>query len=183
MKKALLIALSLTSASANAAKPEALCAEVTKFHKATFDDTVKPKGRRWVELHWIGSWMDFDHGWGLGCRHSPDRASSNLCEWLTRHTSYEFSQLAPEHLLTCYGYKFLPNNHWGNWKSDIDLFDDDRWLKLEIDFATLNGETGAVRISSFAKDQEDALVELPSLKPWTVEARSGADPQPPHAPR
>jgi hypothetical protein len=29
---------------------------------------------------------------------------------------------------------------WGEWKSDIDILDHQRWLKLEIDFATLKGE-------------------------------------------
>jgi hypothetical protein len=47
------------------------------------------------------------------------------------------------------------------------MLDHGRWLKLEVDFATLAGddEEGAIRLSSFAEDQDDALVELPPIAP------------------
>jgi hypothetical protein len=163
VKHLLLIALALSSAAP--AAPDRTCAEVAAFHMAKFDSAVEPKGRRWVELHWIGGWLDFDHGWGFRCRHSPDAASSQLCNWLVHHTSYEFSQSSPKRILSCFGYRFPRMSMWGEWKSDIDILDHQRWLKLEIDFATLKGETGAIRLSSFAKDRDDALVEMPSLGP------------------
>jgi len=45
------------------------------------------------------------------------------------------------------------------------MLDHDRWLELEIDFSGFKGEEGAIRLSSFAPDKDDALVELPPLAP------------------
>jgi hypothetical protein len=147
------------------AKPDELCAKVKAFHSANFDNTVLPRGRRWVELHWVGSWLDLKNGWGFACRHSPDQASTALCRWLMHHTSYEFSDQAPKRILTCYGYRFPQNSEWGDWKSQVTILDHDRWLKLDINFATFIGEEGAIRLSSFAPNEDDALVELPPLAP------------------
>ena len=157
--------IGLSVAAATPLPPHGMCEQVSAFHMAKFDGSEQPKGRRWVELHWVGSWLDFDHGWGLKCNHSPDPASAQLCGWLMHHTSYEFADQAPKRILTCYGYRFPRNSEWGHWKSDIDILNHDRWLQLEIDFATLKGEEGAIRLSSFAPNKDDALVELPPLAP------------------
>jgi hypothetical protein len=145
-----------------------LCDQLRAFHTAAFDDSVEPHGRRWIELHWVGRWMDFDRGWGFKCQHSPDQASSSLCAWIIGHVSYEFPATAPKRILTCYGYQFPRHDKWAGWKSDISLLDRNRWLKLEIDFATLAGDERAIRLSSFAKDQDDALVELPPISPVSL---------------
>jgi hypothetical protein len=165
---ALLIA-ALVATTPAGGKPDDICSHVSAFHMTKFGDSAEPKGRRWIELHWVGHWMDFDRGWGFKCRHSSDAASSALCDWIVQNVSYEFKDMTPKRILTCYGYKF-PGAQWGNWKSDIDILDHDRWLKLEIDFETLAGdkEKGAIRLSSFAKDQDDALVELPPIAPVSL---------------
>ena len=142
-----------------------MCEQVSAFHKAKFDGNEEPKGRRWVELHWLGRWLDMNSGWGFDCRHSPDQPSANLCAWLTHNTSYEFADLAPKRILSCYGYRFPRNSEWGAWKSEIDILDHDRWLKLDVDFSGFEGEEGAIRLSSFAPDEDDALLELPPLAP------------------
>lgn len=160
-----LFIIGLSAAVAAPLPPYGMCEQVKAFHAAKFDRTEEPKGRRWVELHWVGSWLDFKNGWGLACRHSPDQASARLCAWLTHHTSYEFIDQAPKRILTCYGYQFPRNSEWGDWKSEISMLDHDRWLELEIDFSGFKGEEGAIRLSSFAPDKDDALVELPPLAP------------------
>lgn len=81
------------------------------------------------------------------------------------HTSYEFADQAPKRILTCYGYRFPRDSEWGDWKSEVTILDHDRWLKLDIDFVSFKREEGAIRLSSFAPDKDDALVELPPLAP------------------
>jgi hypothetical protein len=157
--------MAMAAAGAAPLEPYGMCAQVNAFHMAKFDNTEQPTGRRWVELHWRGSWLDLKNGWGFACRHSPDQASSNLCAWLMHHTSYEFADQAPKRILTCYGYRFPRDSEWGDWKSEVTILDHDRWLKLDIDFVSFKREEGAIRLSSFAPDKDDALVELPPLAP------------------
>jgi hypothetical protein len=146
-----------------AAARDSVCNRVAKFHRANLDNVEQPVGRRWVELHWTGHWMDFDRGFGLKCKSSPDSAARELCGWLIDHTSTEFPTNLPMRILTCYGHRFPKSSDWSGWKSDISLFADDRELLLEIDLLTMRNETGAIRLSSFAPGKDDALAEMSPL--------------------
>lgn len=117
--------------------------------------------RRWIEMHWRGHWLDFDRGFGLSCRSSGEPEANALCNWLPEHTSFEFSSVLPMRILECHGYKFpRPFPSWGEWKSEMTV--GERGL-LEINFADLKGETGAIRFSTFAPNHDDATDELPPL--------------------
>lgn len=149
---------------ANPTPKPRVCEQIKAFTDAPFDASVQPAGRRWVELHWRGHWGIGT--FGFGCRHSPDAASAWLCQWLLHNTSFEFGVDGVKRMLTCYGYRFPPFSDWSGWKSDIDILDRDRWIKLEVNFADMAGEAGAIRLSSFDKDKDDALVELPPMVPF-----------------
>jgi hypothetical protein len=142
---------------------EGICSRIAQFHDAAFDETEKPIGRRWVEMHWVGHWLDFNRGFGLKCQSSPDSASRKLCSWLTHHTSFEFPEMLPQAILGCYGHRFPRGAHWSGWQSTVSLFAGGRELLLEIDFVTMRDEEGAIRLSSFAPGKDDALVEMPHL--------------------
>jgi hypothetical protein len=144
------------------AAPDRICKEVDQFHRASFGQNVQPVGRRWVELHWVGFWMDFEKGFGKRCRSSPDAASRRLCEWLIENSSTEFAGRLPQRILTCYGHRF-PHAEWRSWRSDVSMLRRDRWLLLEIDLFTMKNQTGAIRLSSFAEDQDEHTVEMPPL--------------------
>lgn len=149
--------------SSAALAADEICSKVRAFHQSSFDESVNPTGRRWVEMHWRGHWMDFDKGFGRECRSSQDHASRRFCGWLSKNTSTEFATRLPIRILTCFGYRFPPHSDWSGWKSDVSLLSDDRWLLLEIDFVSFQNDTGAVRLSSFAKDEDEATVEMPAL--------------------
>jgi hypothetical protein len=140
-----------------------ICSRIARFHHASFDHTEQPIGRRWVELHWTGHWLDFDEGFDLKCNSSPDIAARELCAWLSHHTSIEFPETLPQRVLACYGHRFPKGSRWSSWKSDISVFQGARELLLEIDLLTMHKETGAIRLSSFAPGKDDALVEMPPL--------------------
>jgi hypothetical protein len=159
----LLAAASCLALAPLATAGDDVCSRVARFHRAGFDHTEQPLGRRWVEVHWVGHWLDLDHGWGLKCEHSPDSAARELCGWLSSHTSFEFPWDLPQRILTCYGYRFPRGSHLSGWKSDASLFSADRELLLEVDLFTMQKETGAIRLSSFAPEKDDALVEMPPL--------------------
>ena len=155
-----------TLALASAAEAEETCDQIDAFHNATFDATVDPVGRRWVEMRWIGGWMDFEKGFGLECISSPDEGSNSLCGWLIENTSIEFQTNLPARILECWGYRFpRPFPSWGEWRSQISHLEDDRWLTLEVDLTEGQGDAPAVRLSSFAMDKDEITVELPILRP------------------
>ena len=156
----------------SAALADDACARLQTFERGSFTQYPgEPAGRRWVELHWVGAWLDFEKGWGLECRHSPDKLSADVCEWLLHNTSFEFAEILPKQILRCHGYGFPPGDRsWADWKSDIDMLSDRRRLTLEIDYLTLRpSETGAIRLSASELDRGAALVELPALRPLRTE--------------
>jgi hypothetical protein len=166
----LVLLLALPCWSASAARNET-CDRLAAFENARFDDSVVPRGRRWVEMHWTGTWPG-EEGWGLECRRSPDRASVDLCAWLIHNTSMEFMTNLPLRILTCHGARLPLGMTWSDWRSSISFWTRNRQQLLEIDFATeVPGESGAIRFSSFAEDQSDALVEMPPLYQRSTGAR------------
>ena len=170
LTRCFLVAACWLSSAPLAAATDDVCDRVAKFHRAGFDHTEQPDGRRWVEMHWTGHWLDFDQSFGLKCKSSPDSAARELCGWLIDHTSTEFPDNLPQRVLTCYGHRFPRHAHWSGWKSDISFFAGDRLLLLEIDLLTMHNETGAIRLSSFAPGKDDALVEMPPLAEFGVTA-------------
>jgi hypothetical protein len=141
-----------------------ICDKLEKFTSAQFTADVEPQGRRWVELHWRGLWMDFDRGWGFTCLHSPDAASTELCNWLTGNTSYEFASETPKAILRCYGYKIPVSDTWQDWKATVGLDREGRFLLLEIDLDSLAAGNQAIRLSSFDEGYDDTIAELPPMK-------------------
>ena len=155
------LALLLACSPAMAADDE-LCDRLTMFESASFDQTGQEKAR-WIEMHWRGSWLNFDTGWGITCIHSSDDAAADFCEWLPRQVSYEFADSFPRRLLACHGFN-VPQMQ--EWKSRVELWDgEDRFHYLLIDFATLEGETGAVRYVSVSDDATDPEIENRGLEP------------------
>jgi hypothetical protein len=146
-----------------AASDDDICSQIARFHRSSFDHTEQPIGRHWVELHWVGHWLDFDSGFSLKCKSSTDTAARELCGWLTTHTSIEFPATLPQRILTCYGHRFPRGSQWGGWKSEISLFPAGRELLLEVDLLTMRKEAGAIRLSSFVDGKDDALVEMPPM--------------------
>lgn len=151
---------------------DAICQRLNDFHSKPFTDEVRPEGRRWLEVHWTGFWMDFDNGFGKQCRSSPVDASRELCQWLIENSSAEFPSALAIRVLECYGYRFPALSRWRGWRSDVPILNRERWLLLEIDFFTLSGQAGAIRLSSFADSEDDATVELPPLSKWESTAIS-----------
>ena len=118
--------------------------------------------RRWIELHWRGHWLDFDRGFGFACKNSGEPEAKALCRWLTDHTNYEFATVLPMQILECGGYRFPhPYPDWAGWKSAIQLSHQGMRGMLEVDFADLENETGAIRYSIVAPEHYDD--ELPPL--------------------
>ena len=161
-----LLLLSLTafaSSSAFAADdfPRTFCAQLDQFHDASFDGTEQPAGRRWVEMHWQGFWLDFDHGFGLRCVSSPDAASRRYCGWLEKNTSFEFPALLPKAIFKCAGHWREPD--WQDWTNSVSMLRHHRLLQVEVNLTPTETESGVLRLSSFAKGKDEGTVSLPPL--------------------
>ena len=155
------LALALSCSTARAADDE-LCSKLKDFETASFDQTGQEKAR-WIEVHWRGSWLNFETGWGIACLNSGDDAAAELCKWLPRQISYEFADSFPRRVMACHGYN-LPKMQ--EWKSRVELWDgEDRFHYLLIDFATLEAEAGAVRYVSVSDDATDPEIENRDLEP------------------
>ena len=144
-----------------------LCGRLHIFAAARFTADVRPEGRRWIELHWRGHWMDFDSGWGFSCLHSPDQTAVDFCRWLTDNTSFEFPTMLPKAILRCYGYAFPDADSWTDWKAAIGLDRDARSSLLEVNLGLLAAESGAIRFSTFQEGYDPAKAELPPIQPMT----------------
>jgi len=145
-----------------------LCPRLLEFQKPPFDITTKGKpARKWVEVHWIGNWLDFDHGWRAECSASNDLSSQTLCKWLPNNMSFEFPESLPERILECSGFSF-PEKIFqiDDWKSDITFFSsEDRMMLLEIDFTPHKATEGAIRLSVFDGEENSVMQPMPSLFP------------------
>jgi hypothetical protein len=139
------------------------CAELDRFRAAQFDGTEQPAGRRWVEMHWLGTWLDFDNGFGLKCDSSRDGASLRFCGWLETNTSIEFPTRLPTSILKCAGYRVRTPLHWGNWTRDFSPHEGKRRMLLEVHLVSSKYETGALRLSSFAAGKNATIVPMPAV--------------------
>jgi hypothetical protein len=168
----LLMALMLSPAVAMA---DELCVRQKAFEAAPFTDNARPDGLpdRWVELHWVGRWLDFDHGWGIRCLHSGDTEAEQYCAWLLdRRLSFEFADNFPLELLGCRGYRLPHSTDWREWKATLELLGpDERSVTLEVDFSDWGEETldnGAVRVAVY-RDDDSAYGDIAPLAPLPPE--------------
>ncbi len=148
------------------ARADTLCDHLRRYERASFEDNSSNDGLpdRWVELHWVGFWMDFDRGFGKACVHSEDKESRDLCSWLIKNSSTEFPTYLPFSILECYGYDFpRPYPDWAQWKSQIDILSK-RWLTLDVDFTGWETETGAIRLGVYG-DEDSPWEDRPPLAP------------------
>jgi hypothetical protein len=171
-------ALVMTAVSVRA---ETLCEQVRRYEQAPFAQASSPDGLpdRWVEVHWVGFWMDFDRGFGKSCVHSDDAESRDLCAWLVKHSSTEFPEYLPFRILECYGYGFpRPYPEWSQWKTRIKIVSE-RWLTLDVDLTGWKSETGAIRLSVYTDEDWSVGRERPPLAPLPESAQSARPVGPP----
>lgn len=140
-----------------------ICDYVRAFERAPFErDAAGHEKFRWIEVHWIGSWMDFDHGWHLECRPSSDSASKAFCSWLMDNTSFEFSTYLPVRILTCHGYRFPRNENIGQWKSEIDLYSENSGqILLQINLEARKKPDQAIRLTVYPRGKDQATEKWP----------------------
>jgi hypothetical protein len=159
----LILTVLMTASNASA---DELCSQLTAFENARFDGAEHPNGRRWAELHWVGSWLDLKNGWGFECRSSGDAVAKGFCSWLVEHSPSEFSTYLPIGILECHGYRFpKPYDSWAHWRSEIEIWRDGREAMLEVNFPDIEGQPGAIRLSTFADNVFDSDAGLPPLGP------------------
>lgn len=155
------------------AHADTLCDHFRRYVQAPFEPGISPDGLpdRWVELHWVGFWLDFDRGFGKTCVHTQDTESGDLCTWLLKHSSTEFPDTLPFGILECYGYSFRAeaSTSWSQWKAQISITveivtDRFRTVALDVDFTGWKSETGAIRLSVYA-DEDSPWEDRPPLAP------------------
>jgi hypothetical protein len=154
----------VTSAFADA--PDDICVKLSAFENAPFDSSANSPRRHWVEVHWIGNWLDLQNGWKLRCDHSADPASGEFCKWLLQNTSFEFADRLPRAMLICHGYHFPDLTYWDDWRLELPLsFNEitETSTLLQIDLTSHKQPESAVRYSVFAKGADQALNPLPPL--------------------
>ena len=142
-------------------KADPLCKQLVEFERSISEDSERT---HWVELHWVGSWLDLENGWSLSCKHSGDTVAKEICSKWVKTTSFEFSYRKPMNILECYGYEFPhPKRSFGNWKSSISLDSkSENWVVLDIDLEESEFESGAIRFSVEPLNSEESL---PKLRP------------------
>ena len=124
------------------ADADELCSKLKNFETAPLPSN--PERARWIEVHWVGSWLSED-GWGLNCVGSDEIAQA-LCRYVVGHTSYEFPSYFPARILSCKGFD-LPRMR--NWQAEIDVnMAEDRWHRLVVDLGERENDSGAVRYIS-----------------------------------
>ena len=161
------LAMSLALSAPAFAQDSEFCERLKAFETAPLAETGEQQAR-WIEMHWRGSWLNFETGWGVSCLSSVDEAARQFCEWLPSNVSYEFADLFPRRILACKGYSVPPIQ---GWKGEVELWDsDDRSHYMMINFASLEEETGAVRFVSVGDGATDPEIEnrpleaMPPLK-------------------
>lgn len=161
----LLLSLTALISSPSVAKgnfSRTFCTRLAQFHDASFDGAEQPAGRRWIEMHWQGFWLDFDHGFGLKCESSPDAISRSFCGWLEKHTSFEFPALLPKAIYRCDRH-IRPEPEWEMWTNSVAVVRDHRLLQVEVNLEPTKTESGVLRLSSFGAGKDEGAVPLPPL--------------------
>jgi hypothetical protein len=156
------------------AEENEFCNQIYAFQTAPFEKDSEGKPlRRAIEFHWIGFWMDFEHGFGTECQNGGTAPGKALCNWLPENTSREFPSTLPLDILSCYGWK-IPG-HTSDFdirkatlkistdKDGNELENSDRYLQLEIDMQARKRGDMAIRLSVIPWD-EKFLNPQPRLK-------------------
>jgi hypothetical protein len=170
-----LIAVGLSlAATSSAFADEEMCRRLRAFEQAPFERGADGKAQlRFVEVHWVGCWMDYDHGFGSNCQHSPDQAARELCAWLPDHTPLEFQTILPRGILKCHG---LEEGDWFPWLGRLSRLKspaDDRRLLFEIDFQNRNRCHHALRLRIVP---DGAVQNLPPMIDSKVDPVVGGNP-------
>ena len=143
-----------------------ICAKLSAFENAPFDASLKSPRRHWIEVHWIGNWLDLQNGWSLRCAHSADPASGEFCKWLLQNTSVEFPDRLPRSVLICHGYHFPNLTYWDHWQLELPLsFNEVTGTStlLQVDLTSHKPPDKGVRLSAFAKGADEVIDPLPPL--------------------
>jgi hypothetical protein len=157
------LAAAVGLALAAPAQATELCDQVKAFVQAPLAKGSDGKPvRRWVELHWVGVWMDVDHGWTRTCKQAEDASSHALCGWLVNNSPFEFADTLPKDIMKCFGYGFpRPNDTWFPWVATMTFkhgSPDDRFVVLETDFRNRKSTESAMRLSvvPFGEDHDES---------------------------
>lgn len=149
MRRAVAFAAALASLCASPASAgDESCARLRAFYEAPFEKGVHFRS---IAVHWIGTWMDLEHGWHLECRDTPDAAAKALCGWLPKNMSFEFPNLLPQRILECTHGIRLRQEH-----VEIDfvfatasIYTPDRYVRLVIDFREREKPDMAIQLTAF----------------------------------
>lgn len=157
-------ALAVLTFAANAADDE-ICTRLHAFETVPQQLGETTSTRDWIEMRWVGAWMDLDNGWHLECRHSSSKSATELCGWLVENTSFEFSNHLPMRILECHEFRFpRPYPNADMWIETIPLFPEtgDQHMVLEIALGGHKGDN-AVRYSVFLGPAAERRNPLPPL--------------------
>ncbi|MEO8927749.1 MAG: hypothetical protein ABI306_11365 [Caulobacteraceae bacterium] len=160
-----LLAAVLAAMAPASASAAGVCAPLSTFEHAAFAiEAATSPSAHWVELHWLGNWLDFGGGWRLECRHSSDGASTTLCAWLTGNTSFEFHDRLPRAILICHGYRFPDLSYWDDWKAQIELSGGPAVDEvLDIDQTAHKTPDVAIRLTVFPIEEGRVRQSMPPL--------------------
>jgi hypothetical protein len=165
------IALTTISGTTGAAEDK-LCSELIAFREAPMQ-AHQTRERDWVELRWVGTWMDVAVGWHFECRNSGAPAARELCDYLKANTSFEFSDYLPVRFLECSGFTVpSPYPTLYPWIGSVDLgwratnsHGAERLPLLEIALGHHKSLPDSIRISVFKGDANELNSPLPELFP------------------
>lgn len=167
MRRAAALAAALASVyTGPASAGDELCARLGAFYEVPFEKGIHFRS---IDVHWIGTWMDFDHGWHLECHNTSDPAAKALCAWLPHNMSFEFPERLPRQILEC-----EPSIRLQKENVDIDfeqvaasIYTPDRYIRLEVDFRPREKGDMAIRLTAFESGpsggHDEATDPLPAL--------------------
>jgi hypothetical protein len=136
------------------------------FYEAPFEKDVHFRS---VDVHWIGTWLDFEHGWHLECHNTSDTAAKALCGWLPGNTSFEFANNLPRRILEC-----SPGIHLQQDNTEIafgfataSIYTPNRYVRLLIDFRERKKPDMAIQLTAFettpTRGYDEATDPVPAL--------------------
>lgn len=149
MRRAVALAAAIVSLCASPASAgDGLCARLVAFYEAPFEQGVHFRS---IDVHWIGGWLDLEHGWHLECRNTPDAAAKALCGWLPDNTSFEFPNSLPRRILECtQGIRLQQDNTEIDFEfATASIYTPDRYVRLVIDFRTREKPDRAIQLTAF----------------------------------
>ena len=158
--RGMFIALLFVLLSPGVAHAESFCTKLRRFENAALgaDGTAV----RWVELHWVGVWLDFERGFGVACTHSPDAEAAEFCAWLVDNTNIEFPSYRMLDTLRCGGRRFGAHHHWNRLQAEVERYGRDSRLVL-YEFVYGVDEESRMRVAVYPSSLEHLRRPLPPL--------------------